>query len=90
MKDNYADHLRGILSGSHGGAYIGGTLDLGDGWLNTDGFAYSGESKRPLSEEEHYLVCKIYLKHKTPNHAFYNFCDKFVSDYLAKRIVGNI
>lgn len=90
MKSNYADHLRGILDGSRGGAFIGGSLCLDDCWLNTDGIAHSDEGNRPLSEEEHYLLCKVYLQYKTPQHAFYDLCEKFVNDYLSKRIMGDI
>jgi len=90
MKDNYADHLRGILNGTASGAYIGGSLDLGDAWLNTDGFAHSGESVRGLTPEEHFLVCKVYLQNKTPSHAFYVTCEQFVNDYLSKRIMESL
>ena len=73
-------HLNGILDETMSGIYVGGSLDLGYAWLNTNGRAYWGKNEgRSLTKKEHLLVCQIYLKYKTPGHEFYKKCEEYVT-----------
>jgi len=78
-RQDFTEHLQGILDDTKSGSYIGGSLCLENAWLNTNGIAYwENEGSRSLTQKERLLVCQVYLKYKTPNHAFWNECKEFV------------
>ena len=82
--ENFTEHLQGILDETKGGTYIGGSLDLGNAWLNTDGKAHwvvgDVQKTRILTRKEHLLLCEIYIKYKNPKNSFYQDCLDFVEE----------
>ena len=82
--ENFTEHLQGILDETRSGTYIGGSLDLGNAWLNTDGKAHWSENgvkkTRDLTVKETLLLCKIYVENKNSQHAFYDHCISFIEN----------
>jgi len=83
MNERVKNRLKEILNGDHGAWYIGGSLDLGFCWVNTDGKVHWLDETRAdksvqLDQEGHKLVCQLYVKHKTPENAFYSECEEFL------------
>jgi len=77
---NIVAHLKGLLDGTTGAAYMGGSLCFDKYHMNTDGIIYWAGGQRQLTPKEHLLVCKVYLKYKTPKHHFYKRCKEIYYD----------
>jgi len=77
--------LKGIIDGTEGGFYIGGTLDSNGFMMNFDGWNSLGEKEvGPKTEyipEEKYRWCKVYVENKTENHHYYSDSKKYIETY---------
>ena len=86
-------YLRGIFNETESAGYMGGSLtwgsDEGCYCLNVSGKGFftkdGAEFQIEQTAKERYWVCKLYLLHKTPNHAFH----KEASDYVLLCEAGN-
>ena len=92
MKADYSEELKGIIDGTQGGAFIGGTLGAFHAMFSPSEWTVSTSGDngkcliRDMSEQEKFYFCQIYVQNKTPNHAFSEKC----SHYLDKTIVQPI
>lgn len=80
LSNDYVPHLQRVLEGEEGGVYIGGTLSTGGAHFEVNGSIWSDDQRRTMTDHEKLLVCKIYVNNKTPGHAFYSECKKFIND----------
>ena len=57
--------------------FVGGSLDLGYAWVNTNGKVHWVDGtnySEQLDEAGHRLICEIYVKNKDKDCAFYQRC----------------
>lgn len=87
MKADYTSELTALLNDEIGGYYVAGTLFIGEYGFTLGEFADSksvvrkifGEG-RELLPQENKLVAELYLKHKTPQHAFYKRATEIINE----------
>jgi hypothetical protein len=93
MRPLFAEMLKELLDEKSGGTYCAASLCLGDYVFNSTKVRkylgkHGGEDRHGSEWEyrpyEKYLWCKLYLKHKTPTHHFYEGSLKYVTAVESK------
>lgn len=86
-----ADLLKKVHDGEWSAVWYAGSLEIaGEGnlyhdtcWTKIEGMFDSNVEtvRHEYTPEERYWWCKCYVKHKTPNHSFYEEAKNFIEQY---------
>jgi hypothetical protein len=83
--------LKALYNEEVGGIYYAGTLEINkfayhpDCYEPIEGmFQREDRERQTYSDEERYWWSKLYLKHKTPNHAFWKQSEECVNEFGPK------